>query len=197
MVVKRKKKVIKMRGSRTHGWGLVHRNSGQRGGAGNAGTGKRAHSNKPSFWGKNYLGKQGFVKKGAVSDCNCINIKEIEDKLPIWCAEKKVVQDGNVFVVDLCKLGFEKLLSTGKATKKFKLSVNIATEKAVEKIKKAGGDVVLSAVDNSSSKEVKNKSLNPGVVVKPSTSVSVGEKSEKSLSVKMIKEDKSKKSKQA
>ena len=48
----KKKKLVKQRGSKTHGWGSKkkHRGAGNRGGKGNAGSGKRADQKKPSFW---------------------------------------------------------------------------------------------------------------------------------------------------
>ena len=143
MVIKRRKKATKMRGTRTHGWGLVHRNSGQRGGAGNAGRGKKAHSNKPTNWldktNPRYFGKHGFKYKGTTEKDTPINIKEVEEKLTQWVNEKKAEQKGNAYEINLEKLGYTKLLSTGTATKKIKITVKTTTEKAKQKITKIGG----------------------------------------------------------
>ena len=51
MTVNRRKKVVKQRGSHTHGWGSKkkHRGAGNRGGRGMAGSGKRADQRKPSI----------------------------------------------------------------------------------------------------------------------------------------------------
>lgn len=148
MVVKRRKKITKMRGTRTHGWGLVHRNSGQRGGAGNAGRGKKSHSNKPSNWldkeNPRYFGKHGFIHQGPLSDQVIINIYEVEDKLPQWIAEKKATLKDGKYDINLQTIGYTKLLSTGKATKKLMLTINSATEKAIQKITKAGGAVTIA-----------------------------------------------------
>ncbi|MBI4141916.1 uL15 family ribosomal protein [Candidatus Woesearchaeota archaeon] len=146
MVVKKTKKVTKMRGSRTHGWGLVHRNSGQRGGAGNAGRGKKAHSQKPSNWlnkeNPKYLGKHGFKPKGRLNEDKIINIADIEEKLPKWTAEKKTMISGKTHEINLQEIGYTKLLSKGKATKTYKLTIQKATEKAIKKISAAGGSVI-------------------------------------------------------
>ncbi len=146
MVVKRRKKITKMRGSRTHGWGLVHRNSGQRGGAGNAGRGKKAHSNKPTNWldksNPKYFGKHGFKHKGPLQNDTIIDIKTIEQQLPKWLAQKAATQQGAVFEINLEKLGYTKLLSTGKPTKKFKLTIKTATENAKQKINSAQGEII-------------------------------------------------------
>lgn len=149
MVVKRRKKITKMRGSRTHGWGLVHRNSGQRGGAGNAGRGKKAHSNKPTNWqdksNPKYFGKHGFKHKGPLQNDTIIDIKTIEQQLPKWLAQKEATQQGVTFDINLEKLGYTKLLSTGKPTKKFKLTIKTATQNATQKINSAGGEIILPA----------------------------------------------------
>ena len=140
MVVRRHKKVTKQRGSRTHGWGLVHRGSGQRGGAGNAGRGKKAHCKKPQVWKERYLGKDGFVFHGQKKKVSPVSIKDVEEKLSSW-GEKQ--QD--VFVVNLSKQGYTKLLSTGRVTKKLQVIVEKASPEAVKKIEAAGGKVVSKA----------------------------------------------------
>lgn len=145
MVVKRRKKSTKMRGTRTHGWGLVHRNSGQRGGAGNAGRGKKAHAKKPSNWqdkkNPTYFGKHGFKYKGTAPEQKVINIKEIEEKLAMWLKENKATTKDNKYEINLTTAGYTKLLSTGKPTKKLAITVQTATEKSINKITKAGGTV--------------------------------------------------------
>ena len=52
MTVNKRKKNVRQRGHKTHGWGekKKHRGKGHQGGAGMAGTGKRADSKKPSIW---------------------------------------------------------------------------------------------------------------------------------------------------
>ena len=48
MTVNRRRKSSRGQGSVTHGWGKnKHRNSGSRGGYGNAGTGKKAQAKSP------------------------------------------------------------------------------------------------------------------------------------------------------
>ena len=147
MVIKKRKKNTRQRGSRTHGWGLVHRNSGQRGGAGNAGRGKKAHSNKPTNWldkdNPRYFGKHGFIHHGAPTPDIVINIKDIENRLQTWIAEKKATQNGTTYEINLTQLSYTKLLSSGTATKKLKITITTATETAIKKIVAAGGNVIL------------------------------------------------------
>jgi large subunit ribosomal protein L15 len=145
MVVNRRKKNSRQRGSKTHGWGSMkkHRGAGNKGGSGRAGSGKRADSKKPSLWtDKRYFGKHGFTKKGIAERITPINIDYLEQKLPLLLSKKLVSQENDVYTVDLKKIGFNKLLSSGKVTKKFRITVPYASKRAVEKIKKRGGEVI-------------------------------------------------------
>ena len=141
MVVNKRKKSARMQGSGTHGWGKnKHRNSGQRGGFGNAGTGKKSDNKKPSNWADlDYFGKHGFVSKGYPKADITISIRDMEDKLPRWIRQKQASNTE----VNLGTLGYTKLLSTGRLTKKIKITVPKAAEGAAEKIKAAGGELVV------------------------------------------------------
>jgi large subunit ribosomal protein L15 len=140
MVVNKRKKSSRSHG--THGWGRnKHRNSGQRGGYGNAGTGKKSDNKKPSIWALDYFGKHGFVSKGQITKDCVISVRDLEDKLPAFIEQKHAKQEAGVVVIDLTKLGYTKLLGTGKVTKKFKITITTSTAGAAEKIKAAGGEV--------------------------------------------------------
>ena len=154
MVVRRRSKKSRMRASTTHGWGSrkKHRGAGNRGGRGMAGTGKRADSIKPSIWkDTKYFGNYGFKRNVRQRKINAINIVDLEKNLDSYFENKLVSKDKDVYVVDLGKLGFQKLLGDGKVTKRLKITAEFASNKAVEKIKKAGGEVILPK------KEVKEK----------------------------------------
>lgn len=131
------KKVRKMRGHQNHGWGKHHRGKGNKGGCGNAGRGKRSDHKKRSYMHIK-LGKYGFTSHAVSADYG-INLKQVEDKLDTWIAQGLAeVKDGLVHV-DLGKMGFTKLLGTGKLTRKLKISVPKASKKAQEKIAALGG----------------------------------------------------------
>lgn len=145
MVVIKRKKSSRQRGGTTHGWGSMkkHRGAGNRGGRGMAGSGKKADQLKPSLWkNKKYFGKYGFKKKGIKIEISPINILLLEEKIASLEAAGKVSKENDVYVVDLEKIGYNKLLGSGKATKKFKITVPYASKGAVEKIKSAGGEVI-------------------------------------------------------
>ncbi len=144
MVIYKRKKNSRLRGSTTHGWGSMkkHRGAGNRGGRGNAGSGKRGDAKKPSYWANSkYFGKHGFKNKNAAS-FSATSIHYLETKLHSLVASGKIKESNGTYVVDLEGLGFSKLLSQGKATKKFRITVSHASEKAVEKIRSAGGEVL-------------------------------------------------------
>ncbi len=131
MVVHKRKKVFKYRGHTTHGWGSKkrHRGAGSRGGRGMAGTGKRAGQKRPSimrFFGNEYFGKHGFkIPLDIKKNITCINIKDLPE-----------TQE-----VNLTAMGYQKLLSQGHPTLKYKIIVAHYSAKAKEKIEKAGGQI--------------------------------------------------------
>ena len=139
MVTHKLKKKVKYRGSKTHGCGSMkkRRGAGHRGGRGAAGSGKRGDAKKPSIWGGRYFGKYGFTSQN--SKIKSINFKEIEIKIPQLVKKGLAKETKGVFDIDLTKLGYGKLLSTGKITKKMNIKVKSFSKSAAEKIKKAGG----------------------------------------------------------
>lgn len=140
MPAKLRKKSSRLLGSNTYGWGKnKHRGGGSRGGRGNAGTGKKAHGKKPSIWGLDYMGKYGFVGRVRRVE-KPINLKDLCAKLPRWIHEKKA----SATEVNLSTLGYTKLLGNGKLSTKLKITVQKAAAKAVEKVKAAGGELVVN-----------------------------------------------------
>lgn len=139
MIVKRKKN-SRQRGTHTHGWGSKkkHRGAGNRGGRGNAGSGKRGDAKKPSFWkDTSYGNKKGFTS--LKKTLKTININQLE-KL------KKTT-------INLREEGYDKLLGTGNTDTKYDLKVNQASKSAVKKIEKAGGKVTLLQTEKTPEKK--------------------------------------------
>lgn len=140
MAVRKRKKNSRMRAKTTHGWGAKkkHRGSGNRGGFGMAGSGKRSHHKIMStlkYYGKDYFGKHGFYsiykkKKG-------INIYNIEMNL-----DKFAKKEGDLYIVNLKGLGYDKLLGSGDVKHKLKIICSSCSANAKEKIEKAGGEIV-------------------------------------------------------
>ena len=133
MPYRKRKKNIKMRGSKTHGWGSMkkHRGAGNRGGRGMAGSGKRAKQKKISIlkeYGKEYFGKYGFHRPKKLSrKIKTINLSDL----------KKFKQKE----INLTKLGYGKLLGKGIVGEKYNLIVNLCSKQAKKKIESAGGRI--------------------------------------------------------
>jgi large subunit ribosomal protein L15 len=153
----KRKKNSRQRGSTTHGWGAMkkHRGAGNRGGRGNAGSGKRADQRKPAYWnnkvimragqkpGQDYFGKHGFhsVTRTQVV---ALNVRQLDAQLPSLISSKHATKKGSAYSVDLSAIGFDKLLGSGRITQAVHVSVRAASPRAVEKISAAGGSVVLT-----------------------------------------------------
>lgn len=145
MTTYKRKKVVKYRGSHTHGGGAKkkRRGAGHRGGRGLAGSGKRAHHKKQlifKLYGKDYFGKKGFHSKK--KKLKAVNISFIEDNFEKLLDDKKMIEKNGTCEIKLEDIGCERLLSSGKPTKKYKISAKIFSKKAKEKIESAGGEIV-------------------------------------------------------
>ena len=162
MVIHKRKKHTRAAAKTTHGWGSMkkRRGAGNRGGRGRSGSGARGDQKKPRYWKTERFGKHGFKSKSRMPTMNTINLKSIEDRAETLVAGGYIQAKDGGYVVDLNALGYNKLLSTGKVTKKLMITVDFATEKAVEKVSQAGGSVNLTGkkptkADNKDAAEAK------------------------------------------
>ena len=145
MVVRREKKSKSLRGWRTHSWGRVgqHRRSGTRGGRGHAGYHKHYWTWVVKY-APDWFGKHGFTRHPSiVPRPRCINVKDLDENMDLWVKEGKASYTGEVYEIDLTELGYTKLLGDGKITKKVIVKVVDASKRAIEKIEKVGGKVIL------------------------------------------------------
>lgn len=128
------------------------RGAGNRGGRGNAGSGKKGDGKKPSYW-KNYKGGKDPSKRGFNSlnkDVKTINIGHLSSIAETLVREGKALEKSGSIVINLNELGYGKLLGAGSATKKLKIGVREATDRAVAKIEEAGGTVDVQGGDAAS-----------------------------------------------
>src|SRR3989338_10623652 len=143
-MIKHRKKFTRMRGSHTHGGGAKkkRRGSGHRGGFGMAGSGKRADQKKPSIlklYGNEYFGKHGFTRpKKIVTNVKAVNLSDIEKNLDSYINKNLIIREKDVYVLDLKKIGYDKLLGSGNINNKYKV-VGKVSKKARLKIEEAGG----------------------------------------------------------
>lgn len=146
MPARKRKKNSRQRGSQTHGWGAKkkHRGSGNRGGMGRAGSGKRADSKKPTMLKLGIVfGKHGFKRLYAKKIKKAIDIGHIEDKYVQLKNEGKIKEVNLFSVINLKDIGANKLLGGGMPSRKYKITAESASSSAVKKIKEKGGEVIL------------------------------------------------------
>jgi len=145
MSLNKRKKSISMRGERSHGYGShkKHRGSGHQGGVGMAGTGKKADQKKTQIWkDTKYFGRHGFRSKNVVK-ISPLNLFYIETHLDALVKKGTVKKDGDSYKINLKDFKCNKLLGSGKITKKYVITTDYATASSIEKVKTAGGNVIV------------------------------------------------------
>lgn len=126
-----RRKIVRQRGKRWHGYGAKkkHRGAGSRGGRGKAGWLKH----KKSFMLKYYpdhFGRRGFkIPIKAKKTENAITLGQINE-----IASKK-----NMDKINVKEFGFQKVLGSGKLSRQLTIISKKITEKAKNKIDKVGG----------------------------------------------------------
>lgn len=142
------KKINKMRGRRAAGYGHTkgHRASGQRGGKGMAGS-KKHHYIKVMQEDPRYFGKWGFKRPQKVIDnLVAINIGDIDEAADRLVAQGVAMKVGKKYSIDVSKLGIDRILGSGKVTRKLDLvGVKAITPRAREKVTGSGGTIDLPA----------------------------------------------------
>jgi len=143
MVVRRRKKVRKLRGSRTHGRGCAKRGrgSGEKGGKGLSG----GHKHKWSYiihHMPDHFGKHGFVRPNKPERKEIINVGELDERIEDLLEEGIATREGEKIVVDLSRLGIQKLLGSGQVRHPLVVRGAEVAPLAREKLEKAGGGVI-------------------------------------------------------
>ncbi|MBI2043051.1 uL15 family ribosomal protein [Candidatus Pacearchaeota archaeon] len=146
MKTKKRKKSKKMHGHGmgTHGRGSRKKakKSGHRGGPGMSGSGKRADQKKTlvlKLYGHGYFGKQGITSRGTKRDKRKrINLQTIEENIDNYLRKGTAKKTKDGFEINLP--GF-KILGDGDVKEKLTIKVKEASKSAIEKVKKAGGEI--------------------------------------------------------
>lgn len=127
----KRSKRSRIRGTRTCGWAMKkHKGSGNRGGKGMSGTGKRADQRKSYVIAKlyPYFGKRGFTSRPTKHKIsNVMNLREVREK---YGKEKEI------------KLEKYKILGEGEGFKST-IYAESASKSAIEKMEKAGGKITV------------------------------------------------------
>lgn len=140
-MARRHRKARKLRGSRTHGWGIQgqHRRHGMIGGRGKAGMHKHKWAPpQPKFAGK--IGFKSPLSLGRVT--NTINVGELDELIDTLIANKKLTEEQGKVTVNLKELGYDKLLGGGKVTRPIIVKASSFSVSAEKKISDSGGEIV-------------------------------------------------------
>ena len=148
---KKRTKSSRMNGRKmgTHGWGArkKHKKTGHRGGKGMSGSGKRADHKKTlvtKLYGSKYFGKKGATSIGTKRDKrDRINLQEIEKNIETYVKKGIAKKTTGGFEVTL--KSYKILGSSKDYTPKIKLVISAkeASKSAIDKVKKAGGEIVV------------------------------------------------------
>jgi len=140
-----RRKSSRYRGTHTHGRGFKKkaRGSGHRGGFGMAGTGKRGDAKKTivlNLYGNDYFGKSKTLRAGRkIAKLDSMNVGHISQH--ISALVKQGIAKDNKGTYDVNISGY-KLLGEGDMKIKAKITAGQASKQAIDKVKKAGGEVV-------------------------------------------------------
>lgn len=138
MKFKKRRKATRYRGNSTAKRGKKNRTrgSGSQGGVGMAGTGKRGDQKKTLVikltGGNNYFGKDKTLRRPVTIKLQAINLFDIELK-----SQKLTGKDG------IINLEGYKILGEGDIKSKLKIKASAASKSALDKIKKAGGEITI------------------------------------------------------
>jgi large subunit ribosomal protein L15 len=130
----------KYRGSRTCGGG-THKNrrgAGNRGGRGRAGINAHHFVKWYKEMGGPVFGKDGFSNSTGIT-VTVIDVGIIDQIIPSLLAQGIAKNEGDVIVINTADMGIDKVLGSGKVTKKMNISAQAFSESAKAKIEKMGG----------------------------------------------------------
>ena len=130
----------KYRGSRTCGGG-THKNrrgAGNRGGRGRAGINAHHFVKWYKEMGGPVFGKNGFSNSSQTT-VTVIDVGIIDQIIPSLLAQGIAKNEGDIIVINIADIGIEKVLGSGKVTKKMNISAQAFSESAKAKIEKMGG----------------------------------------------------------
>ena len=146
MKFKKRRKASRFRGTHTHGRGFKKkaRGSGHRGGKGMAGTGKRADQKKTLILNlpEKYFRKDKAIRRKQKIKLKSINIQQILDNINSFIKSKQATEEKDKIKINL--KGYKILGETSsEIKKKIVITASSASKSAIDKIKKAGGEIII------------------------------------------------------
>lgn len=137
----RLRKVRKLRGSRSHGWGVrQHKGKGGHGGHGKAGGRKHKWTRTIKYEPDRY-GKHGFHRPMS-EETTTINVGELDELADKLLEEGHAVKKDDGLIVDLNEFKIDKLLGSGRVKNRLTVKVRSHSKLAAKKIEDANGKIV-------------------------------------------------------
>ncbi|RBQ23240.1 50S ribosomal protein L15 [Candidatus Methanobinarius endosymbioticus] len=143
-MIRKTRKINKMRGSRSVGGGCSkkRRGAGHKGGKGKAGMGKH-HWTWTVKNDSNHFGKYGFKRpQKMIKKSNLVNLGYLDDNSEKLLAKGIATKEGDVIVIDVTDLGYDKVLGKGNILKPLKIKSPMFSASAEAKIQEAGGEAI-------------------------------------------------------
>lgn len=183
MVVRRRRKHLKFRGNRHQGYGShkKHRGGGSQGGKGRAGL----HKHKWSYVVKyepDAFGKFGFKRPQAtLKEIRAVNVGQLDQRAEKLFLNKAASREGDAIKINAASIGFDKILGSGRVSRKLIVEAKYFSEEAKKKLEDAGGQALILAQEKGRPREkkreetatakpaepgAKNKSGKPGIKAK-------------------------------
>jgi len=137
----RLRKIRKLRGSRSHGWGQSagHRGAGSHGGFGKTG----GHKHKWTYTlshEPDRFGKHGFHRESI--RFTTMNVGELSQLADEFLSSGQATKKDEGIFIDLEALGVGKLLGSGKVDKQLIIKVKAFSSTAARKIQEAKGQIL-------------------------------------------------------
>jgi len=93
-----------------------------------------------------YFGKKGFMSPRSLGQkTNMINVGELDELIERMGAEGQLEKKGGKVLLDLDRLGYDKLLGSGRITKPILVKVASHSEEAAKKVQEVGGQILEEA----------------------------------------------------
>lgn len=144
-MMRRKRKIRKLRGSRTVGGGSSkkRRGAGHRGGRGNA----SLHKSKWTWTVKydpKHFGKFGFKRPPrSISRFSPVNLDYLDQKSEEFVEQGLAQMKDDAIEIDVTALGYNKVLGKGRLNRPLIIKSPKFSSQAKQKIEEAGGEAVI------------------------------------------------------
>jgi large subunit ribosomal protein L15 len=92
-----------------------------------------------------HFGRHGFTRHAQMHETTAIDLEDLGRRLSEFQAAGHATTDNSRIEINLTAAGIDKLLGSGRVTRAMRITVAQASEAAVAKVARAGGEIVLPA----------------------------------------------------